>query len=208
MSDEPAMHDEKLNARSFAKRGLSPLVVLSLYCRSFSSAASPSKDRLPSTYGKAPFCHTCQTNQMLLVNLLSNYLPPPQASLFTTITHATASTRTIVSQHPDYAQRVQQLPAYRESLHVRYPPVCVNCLSAVEDEIEQKNQMARTKALGGWLKESKGKERQRLVSGSGKGRERLGFQFATWRARDALWWTTLLCVLVAHASGRRNRFVR
>lgn len=25
MSDEPAMHDEKLNARSFAKRGLFPL---------------------------------------------------------------------------------------------------------------------------------------------------------------------------------------
>lgn len=208
ISDEPAMHDEKLNARSFAKRGLSPLLVPCLYRRSFSSTASPSKDRLPSTYGKGPLCHTCQTNQMLLVNLLSNYLPPPQASFFATITYATTSTRTIVSQHPDYAQRVQQLPAYRESLHVRYPPVCVNCQPAVEDEIEQKNQMARTKALGGWLKESKGKERQRLVSGSGKDRERLGFQLAIWRVRGALWWTTLLCVLVAHAAGRCNCFVR
>ncbi|KAG9314228.1 hypothetical protein JVU11DRAFT_5015 [Chiua virens] len=27
MSDEPAMHDEKMNASSFAKRGLSPLAV-------------------------------------------------------------------------------------------------------------------------------------------------------------------------------------
>ncbi|KAF9244549.1 Ima1 N-terminal domain-containing protein [Melanogaster broomeanus] len=138
MSDEPAMHDEKLNTKSFAKR------------------ASPSKDRLPSMYGTGQFCHTCQTNQMLLVNLLSNYLPPPQ--------------------HPEYAQRLEQLPAYRESLHVRYPPVCVNCSPAVEDEIQRKNQMARTKALGGWLKDSKWKNRERLVSGSGKEREKLEFQ--------------------------------
>ncbi|KAH0838179.1 hypothetical protein J3R83DRAFT_6430 [Lanmaoa asiatica] len=180
------MHDENLNARSFAKR------------------ASPNKDRLPSTYGKGPFCHTCQTNQTLLVNLLSNYLPPPQASPFTTIIYATTSTQAIISQHPDYAQRVQQLSAYRESLHVRYPPVCVNCLPSVEDEIEQKNQMARTKALGGWLRESKGKERRRLVSGSGKDRETLGFQLAIWRVRGALWWTTLLCVVFAHAAAIRG----
>lgn len=145
---------------------------------------------------------------MLLVNLLSNYLPPPQASSYAAITYATTSAQTVVSQHPDYAQRVQQLPAYRESLHVRYPPVCVNCLPAVEDAIEQKNQMARTKALGGWLKESKGKERQRLISGSGKDRERLGLQLAIWRVRGALWWTTLLCVLVTHAAGGSNCFIR
>jgi hypothetical protein len=117
---------------------------------------------------------------------------------------ATISTRTIVSQHPDHAQRLEQLPAYRESLHVRYPPVCVNCLPAVEGEIEQKNQMARTKALGGWLKETKGKERQRLVSGSGNDRERLGFQLVIWRIRGALWWTTLFSVVVAHAAGTCN----
>ncbi|KAF8140403.1 Ima1 N-terminal domain-containing protein [Boletus edulis] len=174
MSDEPAMHDENLNASSFAKR------------------ASPNKDRLPSTYTKPPFCHTCQTNQMLLVNLLSNYLPPPQA------------TPTIVSQHPDYAQRLEQLPAYRESLHVRYPPVCANCQPAVQDEIEQKNQMARTKALGGWLKESKGKERQRFASGSAKDRERLGLQLTIWQVRGVLWWTTLLSVLSAHAAAIRG----
>ncbi|KAG8219678.1 hypothetical protein J3R82DRAFT_633 [Butyriboletus roseoflavus] len=206
MSDEPAMHDENLNARSFAKRGLSPLATFRLYSTyySFSSTASPNKDRLPSAYAKGSFCHTCQTNQMLFVNLLSNYLPPPQASSFAAVTYTTTSTRTIVPQHPDYAQRVQQLPAYRESLHVRYPPVCLNCLPAVEDEIEQKNQMARTKALGAWLKESKGKERQRLVSDSGKDRERLGFQLAIWRVKGALWWITLLCVLVAHAAAIRG----
>jgi len=68
--------------------------------------------------------------------------------------------------------------------------------------------MARTKALGGWLKESKGKERHRFVSGSEKVRENLGFQLAIWRVRGALWWTTLLSVVLAHAAGRCNCLVR
>ncbi|KAF9229116.1 hypothetical protein BS17DRAFT_798739 [Gyrodon lividus] len=166
MSDEPAMHDEKLNIKSFAKR------------------ASPSKDRLPSMYSTGQFCHTCQTNQMLLVNLMSSYLPHPQ--------------------HPDYAKRLEQLSAYRESLHVRYPPVCENCFPAVEDEIQRKNQMARTKALGGWLKESKGKDRQRQVSGIAKEHENLESQLATWRLRGVLWWVTFLCVVASHVAAIRE----
>ena len=79
-SDEPAMHDEKLNTSSFAKRGAYHPTLSLQCCSLFPPTASPNKDRLPSTYAKPPFCHTCQTNQMLLVNLLSNYLPPPQAS--------------------------------------------------------------------------------------------------------------------------------
>lgn len=55
ISDEPAMYDEKLNSRSFAKR-----------------------DRLPTMYGSGLFCHTCRMNQTLLANLLSSYLPPPE----------------------------------------------------------------------------------------------------------------------------------
>ncbi|KAH7929338.1 hypothetical protein BV22DRAFT_1081109, partial [Leucogyrophana mollusca] len=164
ISDEPAMHDEAMNAKSFAKR------------------ASPSKDRLPSFYGRGQFCHTCQTNQMLLVNLLSNYLPNPQ--------------------HPDYAKRLEMLPQYRESLHIRYPPVCANCLPAVEEEIKQKDHMARTKALGGWLKESKGKERQRQVSSTSKEREKLEVHLTAWRIRGLLWVSTLLMVLMGHSAGR------
>ena len=80
LSDEPAMHDETLNSRSFAKRGeceLSPSYLLTLPQY---STASPSKDSLPTMYGTKQnvFCHTCQTNQMLLTNLLSNYLPPSE----------------------------------------------------------------------------------------------------------------------------------
>jgi hypothetical protein len=56
-------------------------VVCITLCRflfSHISLASPSKDRLPTLYGPGPFCHSCQTNQMLIVNLLSNYLPAPE----------------------------------------------------------------------------------------------------------------------------------
>jgi hypothetical protein len=197
MSDEPAMHDEKLNTKSFAKRGLSRSLPSS---PSFlqTSTASPSKDRLPSMYGTGQFCHTCQTNQMLLVNLLSNYLPPPRVSYHKLNPPCVLTDAT---QHPDYAKRLEQLPAYRESLNVRYPPVCENCSPAVEDEIQRKNQMARTKALGGWLKESKGKDRQRQVSGTEREREKVESQLAVWRLRGALWWTTLICVVASHAAG-------
>ncbi|KAF9015539.1 Ima1 N-terminal domain-containing protein [Cyathus striatus] len=153
MSDEPAMHDENLNSGSFSKR------------------ASPSKDRLPTMYGPGPFCHNCQTNQMLLVNLLSNYLPSPES--------------------PDYERRLEMLPEYRESLQQRYPPVCDNCLPAVEEEIRKKDQMARAKALGGWLQQSKGKERQRRVSGTNTDREKITMEMKLWRARGILWLMSL-----------------
>jgi Ima1 N-terminal domain len=74
ISDEPAMHEEHLNSKSFAKRGRSHLWFQNDTSAEL-SIASPSKDRLPTMYGSGPFCHSCQTNQMLIVNLLSNYLP-------------------------------------------------------------------------------------------------------------------------------------
>ncbi|KAF5374996.1 hypothetical protein D9758_000442 [Tetrapyrgos nigripes] len=156
-SYEPAMSDESLNARSFSKR------------------ASPSKNRLPTAYGSGPFCHTCQTNQMLLVNLLSNYLPAPS--------------------NPEYERRLEMLPEYRESLHVRYPPVCDNCMPAVEEEIRKKDSMARSQALGGWLKETKGKTTQRRVSQTPEQRLRVSKQLLIWRARGCLWCLTLCVAL-------------
>ena len=104
-------------------------------------------------------------------------------------------------QHPDYARRLETLPDYRNSLHTRYPPVCDECLPAVEEEIRLKDHMARTKALGGWLKQSKGKEKERKVSKSGKRRENLGVQLAAWKVRGCLWAITLLLIVAGNATG-------
>ncbi|TFK77253.1 hypothetical protein BDN72DRAFT_884803 [Pluteus cervinus] len=162
LSDEPAMHDESLNSRSFAKR------------------ASPRKDRLPTTLGPGPFCHTCQTNQMLLINLLSNYLPP--------------------SENPEYAQRLEMMPSYRESLEARYPPVCNNCLPAVEDTIQKKDHMARTQALGKWLNETRGKDRQRRVSAERILPERKRVHLLAWKIRGALWAASSFVTFVGYLS--------
>ncbi|PFH54814.1 hypothetical protein AMATHDRAFT_134874 [Amanita thiersii Skay4041] len=162
ISDDPAMHDESLNSHSFARRG------------------SPSKDRIPTPYGKGPFCHSCQTNQMLLINLLSSYLPPPD--------------------NPDYHRRLARLPEYRESLHQRYPPVCESCLPAVEEEIRKKDHMARTNALGGWLKKSRGKDQQRRVSGPSKSRDHFTFEMIAWHFRGLLWGISLLTTVLGYAT--------
>ncbi|KAF6766564.1 Ima1 N-terminal domain-containing protein [Ephemerocybe angulata] len=146
LSDEPAMHEESLNRKSFSKR------------------ASPSKDQLPNIVRPGPFCHDCQTNQNLIMNLLSNYLPAPE--------------------HPEYQERLRRVPEYKESVYARYPPVCEACQPAVEDEIHQKEQMARRKALGGWLKE--GRERKRRTSGVPKPKE-IVIETLAWKIRGALW---------------------
>ncbi|KAG5647584.1 hypothetical protein DXG03_008937 [Asterophora parasitica] len=142
---------------------------------------STSEDQLPTPYGKGPFCHTCQSNQLLILNLLSNYLPPPN--------------------DPEYVARLEMLPDYRESLQVRYPPVCDTCLPAVEDEIRRKDHMARTKALGGWLKDSKGKERQRRVSEGFKEPEKVTTEVIIWRARGVLWATSFVLAVLCNLAG-------
>lgn len=61
--------------------------------------------------------------------------------------------------------------------------------------------MARTQALAGFLKDTKGKDRQRRVlSATGKERENLEPQLAIWRLRGALWWITLLCAMACHSA--------
>ncbi|KAF9822098.1 hypothetical protein IEO21_00092 [Rhodonia placenta] len=154
------MYDEKLNSRSFAKR------------------ASPRKDRLPTMYGSGLFCHTCQTNQMLLANLLSSYLPPPE--------------------DPEYEQRAQTLPEYRRSIEARYPPVCANCAPTIEEEIQRRDHMARTSALNGFLRASK--PVQRKVERTQRDKDKLAREIAMWKVRGALWAGCLLFTLVGHAA--------
>ncbi|KAJ7487431.1 Ima1 N-terminal domain-containing protein [Mycena galericulata] len=156
------MYDEKFNSNAFSKRG------------------APSQDRLPTMYGPGVFCHTCQTNQMLLVNLLANYLPSPDS--------------------PESEQRMQTLDEYRESLHLRYPPVCDSCRPAVEEEIRRKDTMARTKALGGWLNQTKGKTRQRQVSLTSRETDKLAMEMLAWHIRGCLWAATIIISMFGSAS--------
>ena len=164
---------------------------------------SPSTDQLPSAYGKGPFCHSCQTNQMLLVNLLSSYLPSPDVRL-QPIFHVSSNP---LLQSPDYRRRLEKLPEYKESLHARYPPVCDACLPAVQEEIRNRDHMARTKALGGWLKESKGKDHRRRISGFIRDRDHLTFEILAWRIRGVLWVSSLIIAVLVYSAGMQRRLI-
>ncbi|VDB99853.1 unnamed protein product [Peniophora sp. CBMAI 1063] len=54
------MHQESLNAKSFARR------------------ASPRRDRFLSSFDGVKLCDTCRSNQALVMSLLSSYLPPSE----------------------------------------------------------------------------------------------------------------------------------
>ncbi|KAL5639245.1 hypothetical protein ACGC1H_006675 [Rhizoctonia solani] len=162
VSDHPAMHDEALNADSFAKR------------------ASPNKNRIPSSFSTNVFCHTCRTNQTLTMNLLSNYLPP--------------------SSDPSYSQRLAEYPAYKESLYARYPPVCAKCQPAVDEQIRQKDTMAKSAALGGWLQASA----RRSSPGTEFGQKPPGAgtrQVVIWNIRGVLWLVTAIWWLLTDIQG-------
>ncbi|KAH8998834.1 Ima1 N-terminal domain-containing protein [Lactarius hatsudake] len=170
LSDDPAMHDEALNLKSFARR------------------ASPRKDRLLTTFGSAPFCSTCQSNQRLIVSLLSSYLPPSD-------------------DDPDYEPRLASFAPYKASIHARYPPVCERCAPLVEEEIRKKDVMARSNALGSWLNESKKKDTRRQVLSSSVDRYKLNRELRWWTARGVLWVATLVGVVSVDVAGATGRLI-
>lgn len=204
MSDDPAMYDASLNTRSFARRGAFSVNGVIPGCLCSVSIASPRKDRLPSMYSQhrqSLFCHECQTNQMLISNLLSNYLPSQDVCSTLSPSACRPHSIYITLQDPDYNRLLAQLPAYQSSLETRYPPICANCLPAVEEEIKRRDNMARTSALGGFLKESRGKERQRQVAVTRNQKEALERQLVMWKVRGVLWGVTLAVFLIVYGIG-------
>ncbi|KAA1471585.1 hypothetical protein DENSPDRAFT_929684 [Dentipellis sp. KUC8613] len=195
LSDDPAMHDEALNARSFARR------------------ASPRKDRFLPTFGGTPFCDVCLSNQRLLHNLLSSYLPPPEVRPFLlslslhlhlplfSLTSPAPMLTSRAPQDPEYEQRLAQYDAYRASVSARYPPVCARCAPLVDEEIRRKDTMARSSALGRALKESRGRDVRRRVSLSRASRAALERELRWWRLRGALCALTLGAALLADGFG-------
>jgi hypothetical protein len=79
--------------------------------------------------------------------------------------------------------------------------VCATCLPLVDDEIRRKNEMARLKALGGWLHETKGKEKKRKGYGAGKEVEKVVVQLIAWRIRGCLWLGSLVAAVVGNSIG-------
>lgn len=129
---------------------------------------------------------------------------------------------------------MRSLPAYRESLDARYPPVCASCLPGVRARISERDRSARASVLGGWLARSSSRSAQRDslerapgTPGKGKGRdfyvnvnlaaearERAASRTAEriWTLRGVAWSASTIAGLVGSALGEsclsRGRFDR
>lgn len=108
----------------------------------------------------------------------------------------------VSTQDPEYKRLSAQLPAYQSSLETRYPPICPDCLPAVEEEIKRRDNMARTSALGGFLKASKGKGKERQVLVTQGQKEALERQLLMWKLRGALWIVSVTVVMTAYGAGK------
>lgn len=96
------------------------------------------------------------------------------------------------------------LPDYQASVERRYPPVCAACLPAVEEEIGKRNHMARTNALGRWLKQSKGKQKQ--TAATVEDLVHFDRDLKMWKLRGCLWLLTLVGFIAGNTAGRCELF--
>lgn len=105
---ESGMSDEKQNVASFRRRA------------SASTLATPT---FPTV---SPFCHSCQTNQMLILSIMAN---------------------------ADSQDMEEEATArdWQACLEARYPPVCTQCRDMVTDRIEKADKLARRLIWNGWL---------------------------------------------------------
>lgn len=101
------------------------------------SPAPPIRPSSPTSSPAGPplapaFCDVCISNQTLLVKNLASFLPP--------------------EDHPDYDTYAAALPAHKAELEVKYPQVCADCEERVHARLQRNNYLAKTSALGGFLK--------------------------------------------------------
>ena len=139
---------------------------------------------MPSTYNKSLFCRTCQTNQTLYINLLSNYLPD--------------------ENDPTYTSLLSQLPDYQASLDARYPPVCTDCIGGVEEEIRKSERRARANALGGWLRDGHQHLSLKRTDRAPPPRTEWSKEIIFWRIRGSLWVLNVLVSIGLSSLGLLN----
>ncbi|KAJ2233977.1 hypothetical protein IWW45_003774 [Coemansia sp. RSA 485] len=80
------------------------------------------------------FCSSCQRNQELVCQILSSYLPD--------------------EEDPEYNDRLQNAEKYASQLRRRYPLVCRNCQSRVDERLQQQAQWVYRRELANALKKS------------------------------------------------------
>jgi hypothetical protein len=100
-----------------------------------SSSALPASAGHAASSSSSIFCRDCLTNQNLQVQLLAGYIPADALPQAEGILEA-------------------RLAGYRASLDDRYPLVCAQCQTKVEDVIEERNWKAKARTVGGWLRKS------------------------------------------------------
>lgn len=145
--------------------------------------AKPSSSHLPTTSAASPFCHICQTNQTLIMNMLANYLPDEQVSPHPTYLsrpHVHQLLIELIYQDPTYRILYNELPNYLEGVHTRYPPVCENCQPAVDEALRKANHRANVDAWGSALR----RNHQSIEGGRSGWMEMLDVGF--WRLRGIL----------------------
>ena len=118
-----------------------------------------------------PFCDSCISNQTLLVQNLAAFLP--------------------AEDHPDYDTYVSALPAYKAELELKYPQVCEDCEDRVRQRLQRNNYVAKTSALGIFLKQRKRQQLESVNWGIVT-----WFRVVVWYVRGMLWWTTSLVFLI------------
>ncbi|KAK5110752.1 hypothetical protein LTR62_005629 [Meristemomyces frigidus] len=74
------------------------------------------------------FCNACQTNQLLYMESLANYLPD--------------------EEDPRYQEYEDGLPKYKEGLEKRYPQVCKRCAPLAQGKISRADYYASTSSIG------------------------------------------------------------
>jgi Ima1 N-terminal domain len=141
-----------------------------------------------SAYNKSLFCRTCQTNQTLYINLLSNYLPD--------------------EKDPTYQSLLSQLPDYQTSLDARYPPVCADCIGGVEEEIRKSERRARADALGGWLRDGQQYSSPKRTDRTPPPRTESSKDIFVWWIRGSLWVLNLVVSIGLSSLGLLNLYVR
>jgi hypothetical protein len=84
---------------------------------------------------ESPFCDTCQRNQMLVQNMMAEYIPD--------------------DDDPEYNKYVASADSYRAELEQRYPQVCDDCIGPVRQQIRAAGYAAKADHFRRILERSK-----------------------------------------------------